>query len=354
MAWYDAITNTPVYYNGDWSVPYWLKRPMMSWDASIPNGDLSHRILKQQYVIRYDDYIPQFFGTPHHEDPQAYLTEEQMTGFDIGQIATIDATYARIPIRSFIPSRYAWSDPNHGKTYRGAQAFFMPVLKTDDTTPDQVNLSLVTTPYSKIDASGVTYVTEYNQDEVNSFYYGDISKFAVGMNITVSIQDTPDATPNSIFSFKDIMRQPATKGSIIAVGDNVITITLTRPFTFNKGWVYRVTGRVDRSQFFNNTYPSLLMCDWFLPGVSPDIDNVLDIPSAQGFNPAAYVNEITGIFNGIDYYNFLSQDGWILIEPTGLDLWRGNIWRRTARYIRTKAEPELETVPMHFGTLPSP
>lgn len=271
--------------------------------ATVPSypieGDTSAVLYSQDFVVDAQNYSRLSLDTAHGTISGAYLVDESAPREVGGGIIRFTRTYATIP-----------GDRDEYETY----SYTVPGIGYDDP------LTFREWVVSASTAAGSTTLTLDNAP--HSFSTGD----------WVSVDYWVYDSGTGLFFLRQSSRDiNSTTSSTIVVDEITDSYSIAR-------WNSVYLALVDRPPF-QKTVMSTVSYKYYLPGVTVGISNPSDIPiltptlivSSDGVVVDTYSGTTTPSISS--YRTAVSGGDTIVVEPSTLRRWRGNIWERSTRYI---------------------
>lgn len=289
-------------FDGNFTVPV-ANGPRQFYLPFYASGDVTTRAFRQTFLQRQDSWTPPLFmGSEFIGGSPYYLVEETPTQHIGAGIVQFQREYSMIPISRTETRQISY-------TFRG--------IGSDQVYP------LVTISGSTL-ASGVHTFTVSSNPSVS---VGD----------RVVIKATQIQYPAGIqTSF--VVRRTALTGTS---GTTVVTDPVTAP---NNNSLYFLTmqkvedGREPRT----NAVPAMVTFDYYIPGISPNVQNVEDIPiwepeliiDAAGAETLTYTD--TTVPTRTDYLSKVASGELIVAEHTRLTRWKGDIFEASTPYVKAE------------------
>lgn len=262
-------------------------------------GDTSAVLYRQDFMVDAQYYSRLALDTAHATISGAYLVDESTPQHYGGGIVQFTRTYAKIP-----------NDRNEYETY----SYTVPGIGYDDPLSFREWIASAST------AAGSTTLTIDNPP--HSFSTGD----------WVSIDYWVYDSGTGLFFLRQSSRDVnSSTSSTIVVDEITDTYTIAR-------WNSVYLALVNRPPF-QQAVMSTVTYKYYLPGVTSGITTVADIPiltptlieSSDGVVVDTYTGTTTPSLS--DYRTAVSGGDTIVVEPSTLRRYAGNIWERATRYI---------------------
>lgn len=250
-------------------------------------------LFEQDYVIERASFSPLALDTPHPDIPDAYLVEETPWEDIGGNVVKWTRVYSKIPAAWRDYESFAWTIPGLG-------------------------------------APGSAYaVRSVTGQSLSGGTHTVTTASTVGGSTGNLVTITYNVTDNGGTVTRRILREITAGGTTSTSFDAVVDIATPSYQTIQRVDI----GRDARTEVVSST----IFREYFLPGVTPNVDNVEDIPilrpdvilDSSGFQTDAYGTTTTPA--RVDY---IAQLGSLIVaEASNLTRWRGNIFERATRYV---------------------
>lgn len=278
-------------YDGDFTIAEAVSARV--WTYPFP-GDSASGYFEQDYMQRLDYWAPMVLDTADVLHTDAYLVSESPLQALGGGIVRWTRTFSKVPVSRIEPETYAHIVPG--------------------ITPDPF---IIVQPIVGFTNFGTT--TTLETANPHGYTTGDVA--VITYVVTVSGTN----------HFRTVNR--TVTGTPTTTTFNVALINETDP-VYNITYKYNVGRRPAATQVL-----SYVHFDYFLPGVSAGITTFSDIPI---LNPTPIIDlngDRTDSYSSFTtptlttYRGQVAASTQVIVEPSGLKRWQGNIYERATRYI---------------------
>lgn len=288
-------------FDGDFTVPV-ADGPKHFYSPFLSEGDTTTRAFRQEYLQRLDSWKPAaFMETVIHDGDVFYLVEETPTQHIGAGMVRFVREFAMLPISRTTPRQMSY-------TFRG--------LGSDQVYP-QVAINS------------------------NSISAG-VHTFIAASNPSISVGDRLIIRGWQTQHVAGIQTQFATRRTAAAgtSGTTVVTDLPVLPPPGNNSLTFTFLQKVeDGRDPRTNAVTAFVEYAYYIPGVSPQIDNVAEIPikepeliiDATGKETLTYTD--TTVPNRASYLALVAAGSKIVAEHTRIVRWKGDIFEASTPFV---------------------
>jgi hypothetical protein len=285
------------FYSGDFAVAVAVSGRVATYPFP---GDRVSRVFAQDFMQRLADFESLALDTPNDDDPNAYLVDESEVTPVGGGVVQWTRTWAHVP-----------------RSRREVQTF-------SHTIPgiDTASSFLLRAIVSVVSIAGGRRVTTtgahlWTADDIGELV--SISYWVKDESEQILFQRLITTTITAIHSTTEVDVGYWNEPLPVATWNNISLAQVAR-------------------QPIQRVVTSWVHVDYFLPGVSPGIKNESQIPILQPsiiFDSSGNATNSYGEFTTpsvVDYRALVRAKSLIVVEPSSLRRWSGNIFERATRY----------------------
>ena len=281
-----------IFFDGKYEKPIAISQKRKAWPFDFDRVSFT---FDQDFIQFWEKFSPLALDTTDIEFSNCYLVAESNPKDEDGGICKFTRTFAMIPETRDEQEAFAYQIPGRAGTSfgtpQGVTETHTATTSTFTATAHGYLAGAVVTLGYYVTINGATYLRQQDR---------------------IILSKTTDTFTTAI-----------------------VTDTLTPSFdTVKSGWL----ARVSKTQ----TVTSKVTFDYFLPGVSLGISSFADIPiltpsgivSASGVETNTY--SATTVPTITEHFANVYNGTWIVVEPSIVTRWKGNIFQRQTRYVRAQ------------------
>jgi hypothetical protein len=266
-------------------------------------GDNTQYVFEADFIQFADKFKPLALDTPDAPKyPAHYCVGESEPQPQCDNVVRWTRTYARIPSMRLDGESYSWTLPGIA-----VEAIYGQV---------SINNSAVTT------VGAYTRITTL-QDH----------KLTVGAFVQIAITS----------SFGGLLQQTAVVRRVVRAVLGPLTFDVDIVLDFGPAPFFISVQKIDGGRDpITRVVPSMLQFDYYLPGVSPHVGSMKEIPIlfpnviTDGFGKETNTYAAGTAPSKATYLADVAAKSWIVAEASVLRRWKGNIYERVTRFVRAQ------------------
>ncbi len=300
-----------------------VKSGIYQYRPFLDQGDSVTTITEDEFVVHRTGYEAGNLGDVHPEDPNSFLVGEGKPRAEDGDLIRYKKTYSQVPQTRVEFEPYVFTTPT-------MEAVGSPAL---------VNNSPLTVQWNQSYVDNTTGLTQYGTkitfaagDQPHGINDGDIVKFKVSYNY-----NPPGPTPASYGQIMYVIREVHEVDS--PTDSYIITDNWFSDFFDIAGQWGEVVEQVFSGTYVDSTgkakiVTSEVQVDYFHT-VDPSGIPILDsLTFYDGSNERTNTLNATSTPTADEYAGWVANGTRMIVEPSRVTRWKGNIWERKTRYIK--------------------